>query len=238
MNSFFKIKKTFNYSLKIAGLIVLLVSIRYCGEKQSTQQTDSATGTSTATNLPILNPSFEKCGENVQATSWTSTVSATQCSAKRSTGTSFMPSQGYYFMELKADSCTSSIYQESVDLSKYSILKFDWKASGSLGSKMGVITILFTGNGTQTLWTKSFTSVGTIADEMLGESVSLPVLSSLGKLTIQADTTSSSSSSTVQLGQPSPEPTSSTLTFQIDNLRVCDASGSCVGSQDSGGNCN
>lgn len=229
-------KKTFNLLLKITVLIAVIISIRYCGSS-SKSETQEATSSTETTNLPILNPSFELCSENVEAQSWTSVVSATQCSAKRMKGTSFMPSQGYYFMEIKADFCTSGIYQESIDLSKYSTLKFDWKASGSLGSKIAVVTILFTESGTQTLWTKTFSTAGTVADQKLDETVTLPTLTSNGKLTIQVDTTTSSSK--VQLGQPTAEaePTSSTLTFQIDNLRVCNSDGVCEGSQTSGGSC-
>lgn len=215
----------------IAGFWVIL----QCGDLTKKESTDSTTAT--GTKNPIFNPSFEFCNNDTTANFWTSAFASTStsCYAKRLQGTSFMPTQGSYFMELKSQLCSSGIYQESIDFSGYSSLKFDWQASGFIGNKAAVAQILLTGSGTKVLWSKSFTSTGSVTESSTEESVSLSGLTS-GKLSIQLDTTSTgiSTSTSTDTAQVS---TASSMTFRLDNLQVCESGGTCYGNSLSGTTC-
>lgn len=166
----------------IAIMFFLAAPLIQCEKKEEAPQVHSRS--------PILNPSFEICNDDPVADFWEASTSTTGCSSKRTAGTSFMPSHGSYFTELKGSGCVASIFQKSVDLSDLTTLKFDWEANGKVGSFVTTASILFTANGTQTLWTKSYPTAGmTISDQKLEETVALPASSSVGKLTVQIDTT-------------------------------------------------
>jgi len=97
------------------------------------------------------------------------------------------------------------IYQENIDFSLTNTLIFDYVISGGMSNVVSAtVEILFTVNGTVTLWSKSFS--GTIPiTEKLNEAVSLPTLPDKGKLTIEVYSTGGSGAD---------------IYFQIDNIRV------------------
>ena len=127
----------------------------------------------------------------------------------RKSGTLFMPTNGSWYMEMTTNTTnnwytsTADIYQENVDFSLSHTLIFDYRLSGYGVSE--TVEILFTVNGTNTLWRKSFAQTAIPTTEKLNETVTLPSLPDKGKLTIKA---------TAVGGQ------NATLTFEIDNIRV------------------
>ena len=189
----------------------------------------------------ILNPGFEICNDDPDADFWQSAASVantatSHCYALRKKATGFMPSQGAYFMELRADSCVASVSQPSIDLTGSAALRFDWSLSGTVGGRQATAKLTL-GTG-DPLWIKSYaTSGGKISDQKLGETVQLGGATVSGKMTIAADTTAiiatTAPAQTQPAGESGPMDTMAvtSLIFQIDNLQVCSADGSCIGDQ-------
>jgi len=147
-----------------------------------------------------LNPSFEEA---------TADWKVGGSDVARTTNTSFMPTKGSWYMDLAPFttnnwySAFAYIYQENVDFSLSHTLTFDYSLSG-YGAKE-FVAILFTANGTDTLWSKSFSGIQIPTTKKLNETITLPSLPDKGKLTIQ--TYAEGGQNTV-------------FDFQIDNIRV------------------
>lgn len=136
------------------------------------------------------------------------------------TGTGFMPTSGIQYARFVVCNLftapTASAYQDLVDLTHSRTLTFDYSFSGAVGSGGGTATaqILFTSNGTATLWTKVIDGSTTLPAQKLGESVTLPATTAPGRLTITF---------TVAGGHTGPTNsliTQTIMTFGIDNLIV------------------
>jgi hypothetical protein len=140
-----------------------------------------------------LNASFET------AAGWVLSSSPDVCNnalgAQRATivtSTGFLPSAGIQYASLA--SCNwlpnpghqASIFQDQVDLTHSTTLSFDYSLNGTVGAGGGTVTaqILFTSNGTATLWTKSLTSGSTLPIQKLNEVIALPTTTVSGRLTI------------------------------------------------------
>lgn len=134
------------------------------------------------------------------------------------TGTAFMPTHGIQYLSMATSTSnnwytgSSIIYQDGVDFSHSSTLTFDYEFSGSAGNGMSVtVEILFTVNGTATLWSKTFAGSwagmfpATFDDQVLNETVTLPSLPDPGRLTINLTTVGGQNASGA---------------FAIDNIRV------------------
>ena len=155
------------------------------------------------------NPGFEETGGWLQPIE---NGSGGNGSGNRASGTGFMPTKGSWFMSMNAmptnnwyqSSC--SIYQENVDFSLSHTLIFDYAISPVSGNvtNLAKIEILFTGNGTVTLWSKTITSTVIAVTEKLNETVTLPSLPDKGKLTIKIYADGGVGG----------------IIFQIDNIRV------------------
>ncbi len=133
-------------------------------------------------------------------------------SGNRSNGTGFMPTKGSWYMNMSSIPSNNwyqsacSIYQENVDLSLSNTLIFDYAIGPVSGNTtvLATVDILFTVNGTITLWHKSFSNSAIVAVEKLNETVTLPSLPDKGKLTIKTYA----------------EGGVGGITFNIDNIRV------------------
>lgn len=153
-----------------------------------------------------LNPSFETSENWIQESG---NGYAGNGVGQRSNGTGFMPTKGSWFMALSTSTSNNwytgscAIYQENVDFSLSHTLIFDYRLSGYGVSE--TVEILFTVNGTNTLWRKSFAQTAIPTTEKLNETVTLPSLPDKGKLTIKATAVGGGNA---------------TLTFEIDNIRV------------------
>jgi hypothetical protein len=109
-------------------------------------------------------------------------------------GTGFMPTHGLKYLALLTGTTnnwytgTTTIFQDGVSLARSTTLVLDYSATGT-GSV--TLEILFTGNGTATLWTKTFSAaVWSLFDvQKLGETVTLPALPDRGRLTIKLSAT-------------------------------------------------
>ena len=174
-----------------------------------------------------MHDSFYPGHDYYQATNWNFVNPTTSASAGGSeivAGTGFMPTNGIYnarIFTVRNDGLPSlggSIYQDNVDFSKSKSLTFDYLISGAVGphtqgysSPYSIeINILFTGNGTDTLWTKTISGssdpyAGPTLDNVQkkDEIISLPSLPVKGRFTIKVVTT-----------------TNVGLDYQIDNIRV------------------
>ncbi len=122
------------------------------------------------------------------------------------TGTGFMPTHGLSFLTLATGTTnnwytgTTAVYQDGVSFQRSTSLTFDWAAKG-----YGDVTVdvLFTANGTATLWSKVLSS--TFDVQKLAETVALPGLPDRGRLTIRVTATGGQNTGAV---------------VQLDNLRV------------------
>ncbi len=162
---------------------------------------------------------------------------------QRLSGTSFMPSQGNWYASLtnysnngaaSANQTQVYFYQDSVDLSHSTTLSFDYTFScgsplmgyvqpGSYPPTLGTVTaqLLFTSNGTITLWQQTISSTSTWTAgqwstttspaspiQTLAQTITLPVLTQPGRLTFQIVSTPSTG-----FGPP-------TAVFNVDNVKV------------------
>lgn len=167
-------------------LIVCVFSLNTCTKKNSVEP-----------KAPITfqgptDPSFESdLGISETGINWTTGYSV--FSIYHQTGTGFMPTKGSYF--LRFWSGNNQVYQNNVSFNSSSKMIFDFSLQGD-----GVAKILFTSNGTATLWT-SGTSVVDANIQKTNETITLPALPDKGKLIIQFSSMTGSS-------------------FEIDNIRV------------------
>jgi len=154
-----------------------------------------------------MDPSFEGAVDyNSDGARWTTgTVDDYYFSfITRPTGTGFMPTKGNTYLKMGSSwingeivyNRVEQVYQNNVSFNSSTKLIFDYSLQGN-----GVAQILFTANGTATLWTSS-TNVGGANIQKTNETVTLPSLPDSGKLIIQFSTMSVNTS------------------FQIDNIRV------------------
>ena len=165
------------------------------------------------------NPGFEEAGNSpygFSAANWTSSYLGINCyGTKRLGGTGFMPTKGSWYMKVGACAFsggsglrTEETSQEFVNFNHSTTMIFDYSVVGSnIGSGgSGKVEILFTSNGTVTLWSKTYAASTTPSTEQLNETVMLPSLPDKGKLIIRIS---------YNLGTPA-----SNMTFDIDNIRV------------------
>ncbi|MCX6222920.1 MAG: hypothetical protein NTZ69_18280 [Bacteroidia bacterium] len=158
-------------------------------------------GRCTYTPQGPLNPSFEN------SASWTGNYdyySSLTGQIQFLTGTGFMPTKGSSFLDISwgnhrwdytGSNWTGQVYQENVYFNSSSKLIFDYSFRGP-----GTANILFTSNGTASLWTNNIS--GTSAVQKTNETIILPHLPDKGKLIIQLIGMSANSS------------------LQVDNIRV------------------
>lgn len=160
-------------------------------------------GRCTYTPQGPANPSFENGGG-----SWTSIYDYYSNLIGRIqflTGTGFMPTKGSSFLNIiwgdhrwdyaGTVTWTGQVYQENVYFNSSSKMIFDYSFQGP-----GTANILFTSNGTATLWTSTIS--GTSNVQKTSETIILPNLPDMGKFIIQLIGGSANSS------------------IQIDNIRV------------------
>lgn len=165
------------------------------------------------------NPGFEDIGNapyGFSAANWTSSYIGINCyGTKRLGGTGFLPSKGSWYM--KVGVCpvyggsglhTEETFQEFVSFNHSTTMIFDYSVVGSNISSggSGKVEILFTSNGTVTLWSKTYAASSAPSTQQLNERVTLPSLPDKGKLIIRI---------TYNLWTPA-----SVMTFDIDNIRV------------------
>lgn len=180
--------------ITILLLIVCVFSLNTCTKKNSVEP-----------NVPITfqgptDPSFEKSdiGSSTDGINWTTGFS--EFAILRKTGTGYMPTKGSYFLNFWAGGGQiEQVYQNNVSFNSSSKMIFDFSLQGD-----GVAKILFTSNGTATLWT-SGPSVVAANVQKTSETITLPALPDKGKLIIQFSTMT-----TLLTGS----------SFQIDNIRV------------------
>ena len=93
-------------------------------------------------------------------------------------------------------------------------MSFDYSVAGSVGASGGSATleILFTSNGTETLWTKTINAASTLPIQKRGELITLPAATSPGRLTFKLVIVGGLTSGNVV--------TQTNMTFGIDNLVV------------------
>ena len=182
--------------ISIFFIIACFISLNSCKKESS----DNTTVVAPKPFQGPLNPSFEEA---------TADWKVGGSDVARTTNTSFMPTKGSWYMDLAPFttnnwySAFAYIYQENVDFSLSHTLTFDYSLSG-YGAKE-FVAILFTANGTDTLWSKSFSGIQIPTTKKLNETITLPSLPDKGKLTIQ--TYAEGGQNTV-------------FDFQIDNIRV------------------
>lgn len=137
-----------------------------------------------------INPGFE------QAEGWIQDSGngyAGNGTGQRSNGTGFMPTKGSWYMSMYTSPTNNwyqsncSIYQENVDLSLSNTLTFDYAIRPAMGNatNLAKIEILFTVNGTVTLWSKTYSMIVIPSIDKLNETVTLPSLPDKGKLTLK-----------------------------------------------------
>lgn len=113
------------------------------------------------------------------------------------TGVGFMPTQGIQFAQLHCESTNNfystslTVYQDNVDFTYSDSLIFDYSynTQTSVGTGGNVyVNIFFTSNGTDTIWSKSYTNVPSFEEEMRDFSVALPINSKrLGRFTMSVE---------------------------------------------------
>lgn len=139
------------------------------------------------------------------------------------TGTGFLPSNGVSFASMHSYSNiqqtapSNSVFQDNVDLTHSSSLSFDYTAEGLVGAGGGTATlqVLFTANGTLTLWSKTIDSTTSMPVQKKGETVSLPTTTSAGRFTVRLVILGGRVNQGGLIGI-----TPTNMTFGIDNLVV------------------
>jgi hypothetical protein len=138
------------------------------------------------------------------------------------TGTGFLPSNGINYAYLTTYNVfnpapEATLYQDNVDLTHSTTMSFDYSFSGTLGASGGTATIkiLFTSNGTSTLWTKTIDNTSTLPDQKTNETITLPSTTVTGRLTIVLDAVGGVSYATTPASI-----TQTNVTFGIDNITV------------------
>ena len=161
------------------------------------------------------NPSFESVNSN-----WVLVKNGTGTIAYDSAKNGFMPTNGVYYMNmygLGGDSAAPDLecYQNGVDFTHSASLTFDYSFTYSpvrgFYKNSATVQIILTLHGSVTVWQQTIDS--TVSDsslpiQNLNTTVTLPLISVPGKLSIQAFSSCSS---------PSRAPY---FTFNIDNFRV------------------
>jgi len=191
-------------TLLIASFVLILSNckkdIKGCTDSTATNYNSKATvGDGTCVYEPQgpIDPSFENYG------SWADDVYDDHYFGfvTYPTGTGFMPTKGVYYLNMgtanvngNIAACDEKVYQNNVSFSQSTNLIFDYEIQGP-----GVAKLLFTSNGTTTLWTSDSTVTPV---QKLNETVILPSLPDKGRLLIQFKSTKGSSQ------------------FHIDNIRT------------------
>ncbi len=128
-------------------------------------------------------------------------------------GTGFMPTQGIMYLNLSGSvtnnyhSFNVGAYQDVVDFSLSKTLTFDYSID-SYGKGVYEFNIMFTANGTDTLW--NLLDSNAVAIQKKSELITLPSLPDKGKLTIECKLISGSSSSNEY----------PRVVVKVDNIRV------------------
>ena len=165
------------------------------------------------------NPSFEEQPNSsaFAAANWTTQYhGGVSYSCRRLAGTGFLPSKGSWYMAVGYLSSTGMITEETsqefVNFNHSNTMIFDYSEVGTnIGSGgSGKVEILFTSNGTVTLWSKTYAASSTPSTQQLNQRVTLPSLPDKGKLIIRVTSIGSGI-------QPNPF---SNVKFNIDNIRV------------------
>ncbi len=198
--------KIWYFSLIILSVLCLFISscseaIEGCTDIEALNfnlEAEKDNGTCTYEPQGPTDPSFENFG------SWKNDVYDDHYFSfvTYPTGTGFMPTKGVYFLKMGSTWINGDVnynrieqlYQDNVSLKFSKHMIIDYSLQGH-----GVAKILFTSNGTVTLWTSSSTDP---AVQKANETITLPSLPEKGRLIIQFSTMSVSTS------------------FQIDNIRV------------------
>ena len=157
-----------------------------------------AAGSTTPTPPPppipfqgALNPSFETGMESWNATFATRPEPGARSYVDIFTGTGFMPTNGVRYAYLESsngfDQHEATIFQDNVDLTSSAILSFDYSFAGTAGAGGGTATlqVLFTSNGTETLWAKTIDATSALPITIKGETIVLPTLPKSGRLTFK-----------------------------------------------------
>jgi len=202
-----------NLRVACAALFSLMIIVAGCNKSSNT------------TSVPFQgpqNPSFETLG------SWYVTYTASGGTYQGGsfvdivTGTGFLPSAGTHYLNMTTYNVfnpapEATVYQDSIDLTHSKTLTFDYAFTGTLGAYGGTATVqvLFTSNGTATLWTKVIDSTYTLPVQMLAETIVIPATTVPGRLTISLNA----------VGGLNPHTSPSTVTetniaFGIDNISV------------------
>ena len=136
------------------------------------------------------------------------------------TGTGFLPSNGIRYASLTGKSSFSpaiaTMYQDNVDFTHSTTMSFDYSfiatlAAGGVGGK-ATVQILFTSNGTETLWTKTIDNTNISPGQKINETITLPLTTSTGRLTFNVNAMSSSGvNGLIML---------TSVAFGIDNINV------------------
>ncbi len=166
------------------------------------------------------NPNFEEQSKSyaVAAANWTTQYHGSgSYSCKRLGGTGFLPSKGSWYIAVGGDLRTSGMLteetsQEFVNFNRSNTMIFDYSEVGTnIGSGgSGKVEILFTSNGTVTLWSKTYAASSTPSTQQLNERVTLPSLPDKGKLIIRV----------TSIGGGIQPNFYSNVNFNIDNIRV------------------
>jgi hypothetical protein len=166
------------------------------------------------------NPSFETSA-NVWFVTYTLSNGPGQGASMADilTGTGFMPTDGIKYANLTTYNVSyhaapeATMYQDGVDFTHSTSLTFDYSFTGTLGPSGGTATaqILFTSNGTVTLWTKTVDNTVILPVQKLNETIALPPTTSPGRLTITIDATGGVNNNTI---------TQTRISFGLDNFRV------------------
>ncbi len=130
------------------------------------------------------------------------------------TGTGFMPTAGYKYMQMSTSTSNNwsyndgTMFQNNIDISHSDSLIFDYSLQAQ---NQVALELFFTGNGTDTLWSKTFASGTNTALQKKDFAVALPAsLADVGKLTFKISTINPGANS-LTMGYGA---------FGIDNIRM------------------
>lgn len=212
----------------------IVASLLFLGACSSSTDTSSKDAGPTTWQGPI-NPGFEAEGpDDFQPDYWAiegKTVG--QCPSysgidpypmRRETGAEFMPSDGvhYLLVEPGPSAMQLTATQDGVSLDQATTLRFDYELSGTLGPEPTAsdvtIEILFTSEGTATLWKKELVhepgaSIPIPEEKKLDETVTFEPFAKPGRFTIRV---TESCDAIPQEGIRS----STTFRFAIDHIRA------------------